>query len=76
MDIHTAQRSKMRYFLATNSRKLKWYVFDPSDIQPGKFDLVSELDLSVVPAAHGKEMAKSWAKALGLSTWQYVMMKS
>lgn len=62
----------MSFVLASGHNIVRWYVFDTTDIQPGKFKLVDRLDLSKTPTAGDKETAKFWAIQLGLKSWKYV----
>lgn len=59
--------------LATIENVVRWYVFDPADIDKG-FELVSELDLRKVPQL-GKDDAKRLATSLRLKTWRYVKLR-
>ena len=63
----------MSYVLATTDKVIRWYVFDP--VKCTSFSIIDKLDTSLVPKAHDKGTAKSWAKALGLTTWNYVRLK-
>jgi hypothetical protein len=66
----------MSYVLATTGIKVKWYKFKyRPDIKEGDFELLDELDLSVVPEFDDKRSANMAARALGLSTWRYVQFK-
>lgn len=62
----------MSFVLGTTHTVVKWYVFDTSDVKPGKYTLVDQLDFRKVPVAGDKQTAKFWATQLGLSSWRYV----
>ncbi len=63
----------MSYLLATMEKKVRWYKFSfSSNMKPGDFELLNELDLQEVPAFGDKETAKLAAQSLGLKTWRYV----
>jgi len=68
----TYEGAGMSYVLATTENVVRWYAFDPTDIDKG-FELVSELDLRKVPQL-GKDDAKRLAQLLGLKTWRYVKL--
>ncbi len=61
----------MSYMLGTTENKVRWYKFDPSNIQEGVFELLEVLDLQQVPTYPDKKTAKEVAKRLGLQTWRY-----
>ncbi len=63
----------MSYILATTEQVVRWYKFKCArELQPGEFELLTELDLRAVPHFGDKETAKFAAQALGLKTWRYV----
>ncbi len=63
----------MSYVLASTDNKVKWYKFRlDSSLKPGEYELLAELDLSVVPLFKDKDEAKRAAQFLGLKTWRYV----
>jgi len=63
----------MSYVLGTTEHVVRWYKFKfRQELQPGEFELLTELDLRAVPKFGDKETAKEAALALGLKTWRYV----
>ncbi len=63
----------MSYVLASTDNKVKWYKFrSDSILKPGEYELLAELDLTVVPLFKDKAEAKRAAQFLGLKTWRYV----
>jgi hypothetical protein len=62
----------MSYLLGTTENKVRWYKFKfDKNLQPGDFELLTELDIGAVPIFNDKETAKAAAKSLGLKTWRY-----
>lgn len=68
----------MAYVLATTENRVRWYVFPIKSLenikalQVGDFELVEQLDLSIVPGFGNKDTAKKVAMLVGLKTWRYV----
>lgn len=60
------------YVFATTEDRIRWYKYDSSKIEPGAFEVVDVLDLSVIPTCVDKPHAKQVAKKLGLKSWRYV----
>lgn len=70
----------MSYLLATTETRVRWYavkikkVEDILSLKAGDFELLEELNLSLVPGFGNKDTAKKVAIALGLKTWRYVQL--
>lgn len=64
----------MSYVLATTTTVVRWYRFDVRNAEPGEFELMDRLDLSVIPCFSDRKTLAAAAKALGLKTWRTVKL--
>jgi hypothetical protein len=65
-----APAGKFTYVLASMGTTIRWFSFDPDNLDAG-FELLSELDFDKVPALP-KEDARRAARVLRLPRWLYV----